>query len=71
MIIFIALTPYIPSYASDKVNTDYIHNFEYDINKEIGNFEREVIWAYEELGIIPEEEFSKSILEEYLEEKEK
>ena len=46
-------------------------DFEYDINKEIGNFEREVIWAYEELGIIPEEEFSKSILEEYLEEKEK
>ena len=46
-------------------------DFEYDINKEIGNFEREVIWAYEELGIIPEGEFSKSILEEYLEEKEK
>lgn len=46
-------------------------DFEYDINKEIGNFERRIIWAYEELGIIPEEEFSKSILEEYLEEKEK
>lgn len=46
-------------------------DFEYDINKEIGNFERRIIWAYEELGIILEEEFSKSILEEYLEEKEK
>ena len=33
--------------------------------------ERKIIWAYEELGIMPEGEFGKSILKEYLEEKEK
>ena len=55
------------------LNTDWSFNidYSYETNIEIGKFERRVIWAYEELGIIPEEEFSKSILEEYLEEKEK
>ena len=46
-------------------------DYNYDQNIEIGDFERRVIWAYEELGIMPEGEFGKSILEEYLEEKEK
>ena len=46
-------------------------DFEYDINKEIDNFEREIIWAYEELEVTPTGEFGKSILKEYLEEKEK
>ena len=55
------------------LNADWSFNidYSYETNIEIGKFERRVIWAYEELGIIPEEEFSKSILEEYLEEKEK
>ena len=46
-------------------------NYEYEIDEDIDYMERKIIWAYEELGIIPEGEFSKSILEEYLEEKEK
>ena len=46
-------------------------NYSYDTNIEMGKFERRVIWAYEELGIYPEDEFEKEILEEYLEEKEK
>ena len=33
--------------------------YEYNINKEVDNFEREIIWAYEELGIYPEDEFEK------------
>lgn len=40
--------------------------FDYQINREISGFEREICWAYNELGIIPEDEFSKKILEEYL-----
>ena len=46
-------------------------NYEYEIEEDIDYMERKIIWAYEELGIMPEGEFSKSILKEYLEEKEK
>ena len=46
-------------------------NYEYEIDEDIDYMERKIIWAYEELGIIPEGEFGKSILKEYLEEKEK
>ena len=46
-------------------------NYEYEIDEDIDYMERKIIWAYEELGIMPEGEFSKSILKEYLEEKEK
>ena len=53
------------------VSLCFLANYNYDQNIEIGDFERRVIWAYEELGIMPEGEFGKSILEEYLEEKEK
>ena len=55
------------------LNTDWSFNidYSYETNIEIGKFERRVIWAYEELGIYPEDEFEKGILEEYLEEKEK
>ena len=45
--------------------------YEYDIDKEIDDYEREIIWAYEELGIYPEYEFKREILEEYLEKKRK
>jgi uncharacterized protein (TIGR01741 family) len=41
----------------------------YEINREIGSYERGVCWAYEELGIIPEDDFKKKIVEEYLEDK--
>ena len=40
--------------------------FGYKINREISSLEREIIWAYEELGIIPEDDFSKKVIEEYL-----
>ena len=55
------------------LNADWSFNidYSYETNIEIGKFERRVIWAYEELGIYPEDEFEKGILEEYLEEKEK
>ena len=46
-------------------------NYEYEIDEDIDYMERKIIWAYEELGIMPEGEFGKSILKEYLEEKEK
>lgn len=39
LIILIAVIPYITSYASDKVNTDYIHSFEHDINNLIDDDE--------------------------------
>ena len=40
--------------------------FGYEINRELSSTEREIHWAYNELGIIPEDNFSKKILEEYL-----
>ena len=43
--------------------------FGYKINREISDYEREIIWAYNELGAIPKDVFSKKILEEYLAEK--
>lgn len=40
----------------------------YERNSEIGRLEREIRWAYDELGIIPEDEYEKELLEEYLKE---
>ncbi len=40
--------------------------FGYEANRELSSTEREIHWAYNELGIIPEDGFSKKILEEYL-----
>ena len=42
--------------------------YEYDLNNKVGPFEREIIWAYNEIGLIPNGEFAKEILEEYLRE---
>ncbi|WP_297430164.1 immunity protein YezG family protein [Clostridium sp.] len=40
--------------------------FGYERNTEIGHLEREIRWAYDELGIIPENDYEKKLLEEYL-----
>lgn len=40
--------------------------FGYELDKEIGDFEREIIWAYNELGLIHKGEFAKEILEKYI-----
>ena len=40
--------------------------FGYDLDTKVGSFERKVIWAYNELGLIPKGEFAKEILKEYL-----
>lgn len=38
----------------------------YMLDKAMGNFEREIIWAYNEIGVIPKGEFAKNILQQYL-----
>ncbi|WP_370804945.1 immunity protein YezG family protein [Clostridium cagae] len=38
------------------------------MNSEIGRLEREIRWAYDKLGIVPEDEYEKVFLEEYLKE---
>ena len=40
--------------------------FRYEIDKEISDFERQVIWAYNEIGLVPKGEFGREVLEEYL-----
>jgi len=40
--------------------------FGYELDKEIGSFEREIIWAYNESGLIPKGEFAKDILNDLL-----
>ena len=42
--------------------------YEYKRNSQIGQLERRIRWAYDELGIIPEDEYEKELLEEYLKE---
>ncbi|MDD7793339.1 immunity protein YezG family protein [Clostridium sp. 'White wine YQ'] len=39
--------------------------FDYEINNEIGLLEREIRWAYDELGIVPEDEYEMKLLDEY------
>ncbi|MBL4931980.1 immunity protein YezG family protein [Clostridium paridis] len=40
--------------------------FGYEINNEIGLLEREIRWSYEELEIIPDDEYGKKLLDEYI-----
>lgn len=40
----------------------------YERNSESGRLEREIRWVYDELGIIPEDEYERELLEEYLKE---
>lgn len=49
-------------------NWKFKAKFGYERNAEIGHLEREIRWAYDELGIIPENEYEKKLLEEYLNE---
>ena len=39
----------------------------YEIDLDVSPLEREIRWAYDELGIIPREDFEKKLLDEYLE----
>lgn len=40
--------------------------FGYDIDKNIGDYERQIRWTYDELGIVPKSEYAKKLLNEYL-----
>ena len=40
--------------------------FGYEIDKEISDFETQVIWSYIEIGLVPKGEFGREVLEEYL-----
>lgn len=46
----------------------YNEKNEYKRDSKIGQLERRIRWAYNELGIIPKDEYEKELLEEYLEE---
>lgn len=43
--------------------------FEYDTDRNIDFFTKEIIWAYEDLGIVPQDNYSMSTLEDYLKSK--
>lgn len=49
-------------------NWKFQAKFAYEKNNEIGRLEGEIRWAYDELGIIPKDEYERELLEEYLEE---
>lgn len=59
-----------------KVLTLYLKNdftfraeYSYEIDEEVGRYEREIYWAYETLDIVPKDDFDKKILDEYLQHK--
>lgn len=53
-----------------EINSDWKFKIKYgyERNNEIGRLEREIRWAYDELGIVPEDEYERELLEEYLKE---
>lgn len=55
-----------------RLDSDWNFQIEYiyEQDESVGFFERELRWAYDELGIVPEGDFGKKLLDEYLEEKE-
>ncbi|WBW97142.1 immunity protein YezG family protein [Oceanirhabdus sp. W0125-5] len=57
-----SLTFYLDSNWKFKVK------YGYERNSEISRLEREIRWAYDELGIIPDDEYEKELLLEYLNE---
>lgn len=63
-----------PTWVSFIFRLDSDWNFEieykYEQDESVSWYEREIGWAYDEFGIVPEEEFEKKMLEEYLEWKE-
>ncbi|WP_250675812.1 immunity protein YezG family protein [Paraclostridium ghonii] len=64
-----------PTWCSLTFNLDchwkFQVKFAYERDNEIGRLEREIRWAYNELGAIPKDEYEKELLEEYLEERRK
>lgn len=61
-----------PTWQALTFNLDYNYKFNakfnYEINHEIGPLDRIIRWAYDELGLIPQNEYEKELLEEYLKE---
>lgn len=53
------------------LNQDWTFNmrFGYELDLEIGDFERQIRWQYDELGIVSEGEYGQKVLEDYLKEK--
>lgn len=49
-------------------NWKFQAKFSYERDNEAGRLEREIRWAYNELGLVPEDEYEKELLEEYLKE---
>lgn len=45
--------------------------FGYELDEEIGDFEREIIWAYNEVGVMPKADYGKNVLMQYLEKQNK
>lgn len=41
--------------------------FGYEFDEQVGDFEREIIWAYNEVGVIPKDDYGKKVLKDYLE----
>ena len=41
-------------------------NFKYDLDEKISDFERRIIWSYDELNIILKGEYARKILKEYI-----
>ncbi|XZI79737.1 immunity protein YezG family protein [Clostridium perfringens] len=64
----------VPTWCSFTFNLDcnwkFKVKFNYERDNEIGRLEREIRWAYNELGIIPKGEYEKELLENYLEQRE-
>lgn len=52
------------------LNRDYKFKveYEYEISMDVGSYEREIYWSYNKLGIIPEGDFARDILNVYLKE---
>ena len=51
-------------------NFKFKTEFSYDIDMKTGSYERGIYWAYKTLGIVPQDSFGKSVLDEYLSAKE-
>ena len=43
--------------------------FVYDTDEKVGYYERMIIWAYDDLGIVPKGKFGMSIVQDYLKSK--
>lgn len=52
------------------LNRDYKFKveYEYEISMDVGCYERNIYWSYNKLGIIPEDDFAREILNGYLKE---